>query len=443
MLSNLKSQSVGGTTSGGQTYCDSINSGFISLTGQTGNIVTWQVSTNGGLTWADNGNTFTTQSYFNLKQTNCFRAIVKNGAFANDTSTIACITVFLKSKGGIVGGGGNFCTSPANTTLNLTNYLGNVLKWESSENAGTSWTTIPSTANSLAVSNLTVNTMYRAIVKNGSMCASDTSNIALVNIVSASFGGSLSIIQPSVVCYGVNTTSISLTGQNGTIINWARSINNGASWSPIVNTSANYVAQNLTQNSIFSVIVQNLTCPKDSSNKIRINVSSPITVNAGNDTTIIQTDTIRLNGISSGGTLLWTPNLNISNTTTNTPTVYPINTTSYVLTVSASSLCERSDTVVVTVLPLKFEENIANIITPNGDGINDTWYIDKIKYFKNNQVFIYNIYGQLIYQKTNYNNEWDATYNGNILNDGTYYYVLKLVDLDLIYKGSVDIIKSR
>lgn len=440
----MLSQSVGGSTSGTQTYCDSINSGFISLTGQTGNVVTWQQSTNGGNTWIDNGNTFTTQSYFNLKQTTCYRAIVKDGVFPNDTSSIACITVFLKSKGGTISGAGNFCSLPVNTSLTLNNYVGNVLKWENSENGGGTWATIPSTLTTLAVSNVTVNTIYRAIVQNGVTCPSDTSVIGSINIVPPSLGGTLSISSPSNVCYGINSTTISLTGQNGNVVNWARSVNNGQSWSPIINTSNTFVVQNLAQNSIFSAVVQNLTCPRDTSTKIRINVSSPITANAGNDTTIIQSDTIVLYGSGSGGVPIWTPNYFLNSATSFTTLASPILTTTYVLTVTDTiSNCFATDDVIITVDPLKFEENIANIITPNGDGVNDTWYIEKIKYFPNNEVYIYNIYGQQVYEKKGYNNEWDATYNGNLLNDGTYYYVLKLIDLNLIVKGSIDIIRSK
>jgi hypothetical protein len=93
-------QSVGGTVSGAQTYCDTLNSGFVSVSGYSGTIVTWQYSVNGGASWVNNGNTFASQSYFNLKQTTCYRAVVKNGSAPADTSSIACITIYLPSVGG-------------------------------------------------------------------------------------------------------------------------------------------------------------------------------------------------------------------------------------------------------------------------------------------------------------------------------------------------------
>jgi gliding motility-associated-like protein len=437
------SQSDGGIATGSQTFCDSINSGFVSISGFNGNVVTWQQSTDGGLNWVNNGNTFTSQSYFNIKQTTCYRAIVQSGAFPPDTSTTACITVFLKSKGGNISGDGDFCETTGNANLTLNNYLGNVLFWESSSNGGVNWTMINNTNPTLSISNITVNTIFRAVVQNGPSCPSDTSSNGSINIISASIGGTLSITQPSIVCFGNNSTAIILSGQNGNIINWAVSINNGANWNPISNTTNSYIAQNLTQNSIFAVVIQNGICAKDTSSKIYINVSNPISVNAGNDTTITQSDTLTLNGSGSGGTASWMPSNSVFTPTSFTTLASPINTTTYVLTVTDINSCSISDTVIITVDPLKFEGNIANIITPNGDGINDIWYIEKIKYYPNNEVQIFNIYGQPVYQKKNYNNEWDATYNGSPLPDGTYYYVLKLLDSNLIFKGSVDIIRSK
>jgi gliding motility-associated-like protein len=437
------SQSDGGIASGSQTFCDSINSGFVSISGYNGNVVTWQQSTDGGANWTNNGNTFTSQSYFNIKQTTCYRAIVQSGAFPPDTSTIACITVFLKSKGGNITGDGNFCGTTGNTNLALNNYLGNVLFWQSSTNGGANWTLITNTSPILSISNVTVNTLYRAIVQNGVTCPSDTSSNGSINILSASIGGSLSVSQPSLVCYGNNSTTITLSGQNGNVSNWAVSINNGTNWNPISNITSTFIAQNLTQNSIFAAVIQNGTCAKDTSSKIYINVSNPLTVFAGNDTTITQSDTITLNGLGSGGTASWSPANTVFTPTSFTTFASPINTTTYILTVTDVNSCSLSDSVIITVNPLKFEGNIANIITPNGDGVNDNWFIEKIKYYPNNEVSIFNIYGQPVYQKKNYNNEWDATYNGTPLPDGTYYYVLKLLDSDLIFKGSIDIIRGK
>jgi gliding motility-associated-like protein len=65
-----------------------------------------------------------------------------------------------------------------------------------------------------------------------------------------------------------------------------------------------------------------------------------------------------------------------------------------------------------------------NTFTPDGDGINDKFEIDKIEYYPNAQVEIYNRWGDVIYESTGYSNPWDGTWNGTPLPVGAYYYVV-------------------
>lgn len=63
---------------------------------------------------------------------------------------------------------------------------------------------------------------------------------------------------------------------------------------------------------------------------------------------------------------------------------------------------------------------IPNIITPNGDGSNDTFKIKGLENYPGTQVTIFNRWGNEVYRSDNYNNDWD----GNQLNEGTYYYLI-------------------
>jgi len=63
-------------------------------------------------------------------------------------------------------------------------------------------------------------------------------------------------------------------------------------------------------------------------------------------------------------------------------------------------------------------------LTPNGDGANDTYVILGIDQYPANDFKVFNRWGNLIYEKTNYNNEWAGTNtDGEELPDGTYYAV--------------------
>ena len=73
--------------------------------------------------------------------------------------------------------------------------------------------------------------------------------------------------------------------------------------------------------------------------------------------------------------------------------------------------------------------NIYNGISPNGDGMNDTWiilYIETIEETKNNKVSVYNRWGDLVWETENYDNKDRAfkglNKNGNEVSSGTYFY---------------------
>ncbi|TBO40446.1 T9SS type B sorting domain-containing protein [Pedobacter kyonggii] len=65
-----------------------------------------------------------------------------------------------------------------------------------------------------------------------------------------------------------------------------------------------------------------------------------------------------------------------------------------------------------------------NIMSPNGDGINDKWVIDNIDLYPNNEVKVFDKAGRFIYGKKGYDNSWEGTLNGVPLAEGTYYYIV-------------------
>lgn len=65
---------------------------------------------------------------------------------------------------------------------------------------------------------------------------------------------------------------------------------------------------------------------------------------------------------------------------------------------------------------------IPNVFTPNGDGKNDTFYIERLESFESNEVTIINRWGSTVYQSNHYKNDWTAPG----LTDGTYFYVVKV-----------------
>jgi large repetitive protein len=100
-------------------------------------------------------------------------------------------------------------------------------------------------------------------------------------------------------------------------------------------------------------------------------------------------------------------------------------------------LYERRDTVAKLAL------NIPNAITPNDDGKNDRWIIDGLEDYKENELVIFNRWGDVLYKVKSYQNDWEGNnLSGSPLPDGTYYYVLRLnVNDGKIFRGDITIIR--
>ncbi|MFY7669665.1 gliding motility-associated C-terminal domain-containing protein [Tenacibaculum sp. MEBiC06402] len=86
------------------------------------------------------------------------------------------------------------------------------------------------------------------------------------------------------------------------------------------------------------------------------------------------------------------------------------------------------------------------LISPNDDGTNDALVFDGLELFEKNELVIFNRWGNEVYRKKNYENDWGAISNGratvqkaNKLPTGTYFYTLKFGNnrLDRQKKGWV------
>ncbi|MBT1698108.1 HYR domain-containing protein [Fulvivirgaceae bacterium PWU4] len=84
----------------------------------------------------------------------------------------------------------------------------------------------------------------------------------------------------------------------------------------------------------------------------------------------------------------------------------------------------------VTVAYSDIVFDIAKVITPDGDGINDQWVLKNIEKFKNNKVVVVDRWGGVVYSATGYNNEnvvWNGTNTGGgVVPTGTYFYTISV-----------------
>ena len=112
----------------------------------------------------------------------------------------------------------------------------------------------------------------------------------------------------------------------------------------------------------------------------------------------------------------------------------------YTFTPESSNCSGEPITISFTVLPKVAEGPfIPEVISPNGDGVNDDWQIvfpnqetDPANY----SIQIYNRLGGLVYDMNNYLQPWDATNCA----DGVYYYILTNTDGGEQFKGAVTVV---
>lgn len=86
---------------------------------------------------------------------------------------------------------------------------------------------------------------------------------------------------------------------------------------------------------------------------------------------------------------------------------------------------------------------IPNAFSPNTDGSNDLWYIKNINLYPINHLQIYNRWGNIVFESSGYNNQWDGRNGKRPLPSGTYFYLLNvnINGSEEIFKGSVTIFR--
>lgn len=109
----------------------------------------------------------------------------------------------------------------------------------------------------------------------------------------------------------------------------------------------------------------------------------------------------------------------------------------YVVTVTDAKGCSATDSI---TLKEPGDIKLPNGFTPNGDGYNDFYVIKGIQGYPDNQVNIFNRWGNLVYSRNGYTNDWDGTSNdGKQLTDGTYFILVDLNQDNTKIQGFIDL----
>ena len=359
VLITVGNSSVAGTVNKDTSVCMGANSGVLTLTGYTGNILRWESSPDNFLTITSIPNTTNTHNYFNISETTTFRAFVQAGSCVADTSLTAKITLAPLSEGGLLSSDATVCAGVNSGTLTLSAFTGNIIGWESSID---NFNTIVPIANTVATynySNLSKTTAFRVRVKSGN-CSEDTSSIVTITVGPGTVSGT--VLNDTSVCSGVNSGVLTLSGHTGNIIGWERSTDHFSTpGTAISNTTTTQNYLNLTQTTQYRAIVQYGSCPNSKSAEANIKVDLHSV--AG----ILHSDTTVCPGTNSGSVSLsgYTGNImewksstdNFINSTVLPSTVYSLaflnltKTTKIRAIVKSGNCPSDSITVTITVNP--------------------------------------------------------------------------------------------
>jgi len=156
-----------------------------------------------------------------------------------------------------------------------------------------------------------------------------------------------------------------------------------------------------------------------------------------------------INGGEKYKTLLWTPSNQLSCSTCPDPVLKGNSNTLLTVVGTSEYLCRDTATIKVNVFWQK-HLILPNVFTPDGDGLNDNFYViagKDVKLVKQFQVF--NRWGQKVFERTNgstndYAAGWNGMFKGLKAPMGTYVYLI-VVELQdgssETYKGNITLIR--
>ncbi len=189
-------------------------------------------------------------------------------------------------------------------------------------------------------------------------------------------------------------------------------------------------------------VYDNLGCPKPGVSTIKVTVEPPIIAFAGNDTSVVVGQPLRLSG--TGAPLyVWNPPTGLESNTIQNPTAILYEDISYQLKAYTPEGCFGLDTIKVKVFKTAPDIFVPNAFTP-GRGSNNNFKpitpgISSLEYFR-----VYNRWGQLIYSTSQSGKGWDGNFAGKPQDSGTFVWMVKGTDYTgktIAKKGTVVLIR--
>lgn len=189
-------------------------------------------------------------------------------------------------------------------------------------------------------------------------------------------------------------------------------------------------------------VTQGITAQDDTSSLITgQSVNINLTANDSDPNTVGQLILTEILNVPMNGTVIITDANTIAYTST--LGLDGLDSLSYIVCNDFYNLCDTA-TVFINVLPItECKVKVYAAISPNGDGKNETFFIDGLDCDGNseNELIVFNRWGQMVFEESNYGTRdwWDGSFKGRILPNGTYYYLLKIPNKNMELTGFIEI----
>ena len=313
-----------------------------------------------------------------------------------------------------VGNGGSISTTTAATPSTCGTPDGTAT---ATPTGGTTYTYAWSTSPSQSTQTATGLVPGTYTVTVSSMGCTTTSTVVVQNVGGPTATGTTT---PSYCGQNNGTATITASGGTGS---YTYTWNNGVGQS----------LSNLSPGSYTCTISDGGVCPAVVNLSVN-EIAGPVAAISA-DPTVLQpggTVNFEYDGTGNPSIFNWDFGDNTVGSGSNTSHQYDIDGTFIVLlSVTDAHGCTSSANIQIEVVTI----NIPNVITPNGDGINDTFVIQGLEAVSGKLLKIYNRWGKKVYESNEYLNDWDA---GN-LPAGVYFYVFKVPKIDKEFHGTITV----
>lgn len=433
----------------GCTSTDTVAVNFVTqITVSTTDVTYCQGSTPGALTassavsgltytWSFNGNQVGTgQSFVPTNGTGTYTVVGDFNGQCNGTAT-ANVTEIEVPQAMTITGAANYCVgetiNPVQSDYTANGQFNTVYSWTENGNV------FGGNTQSITPSNTVGNYTYVVTVTNsanGTSCTATASAQVSINPTP-----SLDVLSNDTYCFNDQIDSLVAlanaplgqtfvwTDQNGTVV----SNNNSYTPNTVVGTNTYTVETDLNgcKNTASATITINALPQPALSATVKGQSYSDNVPFCLSENPIPQI----VAGLSGNYTYTWTLN---GIALVNTTAVQNIEVGGiYGVEVTDQNGCKNSDVITTVEIPCTLV--FYNIITPDGNGQNDTFFIENLENYPVRKLVIYNRWGKEVYSSDNYDNKW----NGGDLSAGSYFYVLGTNNgvEEKSYKGIIEIVK--